>query len=227
MIKDNLGSVRKQIADTAAACGRDADTIQLLAVSKTFPIDCILQAVAAGQMCFGENYVDEAIDKISALASRGIEWHFIGAIQSNKTRVIATHFDWVQSVDREKIALRLQEQRPAEYEPLNVCIQVNVDEESTKSGALPDEVASLAKMIRACDRLKLRGLMAIPRASGNADEQLASFTKVAALYEGLRQEGYELDTLSMGMSADFVMAIKAGSTMLRIGSGIFGKRTAS
>jgi pyridoxal phosphate enzyme (YggS family) len=202
--------------------------VELLAVSKTFGADAVIAAAEAGQAAFGENYLQEALEKIAAVrATRPdleLEWHFIGPIQSNKTRPIAEHFDWVHSVDREKIAHRLSEQRPAHLPPLNSCLQVNISGEASKSGVLPTDVIAVAQAIAALPRLRLRGLMAIPEAEGDAEQQRAPFRQLHALFDQLRAEGLALDTLSMGMSGDMAAAIAEGATIVRIGSAIFGTR---
>lgn len=203
--------------------------VTLLAVSKTFGPDAVRQAQAAGQRAFGENYVQEGVEKILALselaAPSEIEWHCIGPLQSNKTRLVASHFDWVQSVDRFKIAERLNEQRPADLKPLQVCIQVNVDGGVTKSGVSPHELPALARAVSQLPRLRLRGLMCIPEPTDDADVQSAVFLQARALWDELRAGGYDIDTLSMGMSDDLEAAISAGSTMVRVGRSIFGSRT--
>ncbi len=204
--------------------------VTLLAVSKTFGPDAVRQAQAAGQRSFGENYVQEGVEKILALresaAPLPIEWHCIGPVQSNKTRLVASHFDWVQSIDRLKIAERLNEQRPPDFLPLQVCLQVNVDGGSTKSGVTPDELPALARAVSALPRLRLRGLMCIPEPTADVEQQRAVFQRARALWEGLRADGFEVDTLSMGMSDDLEAAISAGSTMVRVGRSIFGSRSA-
>lgn len=213
----NLQGVKARIARAAQAAGRDPASVTLLAVSKTHPVACIEQAIAAGQRAFGENYVQEALAKMRALP--GLEWHLIGPLQSNKTKVVAEHFDWVQTLERVKIGNRLSEQRPAGLPPLNVLIQVNVSGEASKSGVTIEEAARLAQAVAGLPRLRLRGLMAIP-APGMSQE----LWRMKALYDGLRAE-FNFDTLSMGMSADMEAAIAAGATMLRIGTAIFGERT--
>ncbi len=204
--------------------------VTLLAVSKTFGPGAVRQAQAAGQRSFGENYVQEGVEKILALresaAPLPIEWHCIGPVQSNKTRLVASHFDWVQSIDRLKIAERLNEQRPPDFLPLQVCLQVNVDGGSTKSGVTPDELPALARAVSALPRLRLRGLMCIPEPTADVEQQRAVFQRARALWEGLRADGFEVDTLSMGMSDDLEAAISAGSTMVRVGRSIFGSRSA-
>ncbi|MFC6670308.1 YggS family pyridoxal phosphate-dependent enzyme [Marinobacterium aestuariivivens] len=223
-IADNICAVRQQIAESAARCGRAPDSVRLLAVSKTRSADELRQACEAGQRAFGENYLQEALDKIEALKDLALEWHFIGPIQSNKTRPIAEHFDWVHSVDRIKVARRLSEQRPAGLPPLNVCLQVNISAEASKSGCLPDQVAELAREVASLPGLRLRGLMAIPEASGVPAEQRRPFAALRQLLEQLREELPQLDTLSMGMSGDMSAAIEEGATIVRIGTALFGPR---
>jgi len=226
-IRQNLQDITATIVATAQESGRAADTVQLLAVSKTFGPEAVLEAVAAGQRAFGENYLQEGLDKIRALQECGappLEWHFIGPIQSNKTRPIAEHFAWVHTVEREKIAQRLSEQRPAGMPPLQICLQVNISGEASKSGLAPAEVAALAHKVAALPKLKLRGLMAIPEPAADFDQQRAPFAQLRALYDQLNAEGLGLDTLSMGMSADLRAAIAEGATIVRVGSAIFGAR---
>jgi hypothetical protein len=224
-IASNMQAVRAAIADAAETCGRAPQDIELLAVSKTFSADAVREAYDAGQRRFGENYVQEGIDKIAALQGLQIEWHFIGPIQSNKTRPIAEHFDWVHGIDRLKIAERLSAQRPAGLPPLQVCLQVNVSGEASKSGVAPEEAETLAVQIAKLPNLKLRGLMAIPAPTDNIEEQRTAFARLRTLFERLNRGGLQLDTLSMGMSHDFPAAIAEGATMVRIGSAIFGART--
>lgn len=223
-LRKKLESTRLEIARHAAEFGRDPAGIRLLAVSKTKPAELVRAALDAGQDAFGENYLQDALPKIEALAETGIEWHFIGAIQSNKTRDIATCFDWVQTVDREKIIRRLDTQRPESMEPLNVLLQVNVDDETQKAGASPDALDALADAVADAPRLRLRGVMAIPKHSEDFASQRASFARVRACYEALQARFPQIDTLSMGMSGDLRAAIAEGSTMLRIGTSIFGPR---
>jgi PLP dependent protein len=222
----NLDAVRQRIALAAQVAGRDPRSITLLAVSKTFPAEDIRAALAAGQHAFGENYVQEALTKLDALADLrdSIEWHFIGPLQSNKTRPVAERFDWVHSVDRLKIAQRLAEQRPDGLPPLNVCIQVNVSGEASKSGVSPNEAAEVAHAVAALPKLHLRGLMAIPEPAGGIEEQRAPHRALRELFERLRADGLALDTLSMGMSGDLEAAVLEGATMVRIGTAIFGAR---
>lgn len=225
-IARHLDEVRQRIAKAAAAASRDPSSVALLAVSKTFPADDVRAAFNAGQRAFGENYVQESVAKIAELADlRGeIQWHFIGPLQSNKTKVVAEHFDWVHSVDRLKIAERLSAQRPAGMPALNVCLQVNVSGEESKSGVTPGDALALAHAIAALPNLKLRGLMAIPEAAGSLDEQRMPHRRLRELMDSLRADGLELDTLSMGMSADIEAAILEGATMVRVGTAIFGAR---
>jgi PLP dependent protein len=227
-ITDKLQAVDASIATAAAQVGRARNEVRLLAVSKTFPAQAVLDAMDAGQRLFGENYLQEALDKIAAVAQArpdaAVEWHFIGPIQSNKTRPIAAHFDWVHTVDRLKIAQRLSEQRPAGMAPMNICLQVNISGEASKSGAAPAELAELAQAVAQLPNLRLRGLMAIPEPETDPARQRAAFAQVRALYEQLRADGLALDTLSMGMSGDLAAAVAEGATIVRIGSAIFGQR---
>ena len=223
-IAHNIASVRAQIQAACQAAGRAPDSVQLLAVSKTWGADAVRQAHAAGQTAFGENYIQEAVDKIAALHDLPLQWHCIGPIQSNKTRLVAEHFDWVHSVDRLKIAQRLSEQRPAHLPPLQVCIQVNVDGGETKSGVSPQDLPALAQSVAALPRLQLRGLMTIPDPTETPAQMRAVHARARALFEALRLQGLPLDTLSMGMSADMDAAIAEGSTMVRVGTAIFGQR---
>jgi pyridoxal phosphate enzyme (YggS family) len=199
-----------------------------LAVSKTFPPEAVLEAMAAGQRAFGENYLQEALDKMQAVArmapGQAVEWHFIGPIQSNKTRPIATHFQWVHSVEKLKTAQRLSEQRPPELGPLNICLQVNISGEDSKSGVSVGELPALAQQVAALPNLRLRGLMAIPAPQDDPAMQREPFARLRGLFEGLRRDGLALDTLSMGMSADLGAAVLEGATIVRVGSAIFGVR---
>jgi pyridoxal phosphate enzyme (YggS family) len=230
MIADKLAQVNARIASACAAAGRPVQSVTLLAVSKTFGVAAIEAAHAAGQRRFGENYVQESLEKIAALADLAPrpEWHLIGPMQSNKTRVVAESFDWVHSLDRVKIAERLNAQRPAHLAPLSVCLQVNVSGEKTKSGLAPGEVADVARAVAALPRLRLRGLMAIPEPVEGSDleAQRRPHRALRALFETLRRDGLALDTLSAGMSADLEAAILEGATMVRVGSAIFGGRAA-
>jgi pyridoxal phosphate enzyme (YggS family) len=225
-IADNITRIRVQIQAACQAAGRAPDSVQLLAVSKTWGTDAVRQAHAAGQTAFGENYIQEAVDKINALRDLPLQWHCIGPIQSNKTRLVAEHFDWVHSIDRLKIAQRLSEQRPPELPPLQVCIQVNVDGGETKSGVSPKDLPELALAVAALPRLQLRGLMTIPEPAETDAQMRAVHRQAKDLFEQLRAQGLPLDTLSMGMSADMAAAIAEGSTMVRVGTAIFGQRDA-
>lgn len=224
VIPAQLQAVHARIAAACHAAGREPSGVALLAVSKTFGPEAVREAFAAGQAAFGENYIQEAVDKMAALADLSLQWHCIGPIQSNKTRLVAEHFDWAQTVDRLKIAQRLSEQRPADRPPLQVCIQVNVDGGVTKSGVAPADLSALARSVAALPRLQLRGLMCIPDPRPDFEAMKAVFMRAKALYEHLRAEGLALDTLSMGMSADLEAAVQAGSTMVRVGTAIFGGR---
>jgi len=223
-IADNLQAVKQRIARAAAASNRSASAIQLLAVSKTFGAAEIRQAWQCGQRSFGENFVQEAVAKIPALGDLAIEWHFIGPLQSNKTRPVAEHFAWVHSLEREKIARRLDEARPPHLPPLNVLIQINVSAEASKSGLMPGGEQALAATIATLPRLRLRGLMAIPEPTSDHALQRARFARLRMLFEALRRDHPAIDTLSMGMSADLEAAIAEGSTLVRVGSAIFGTR---
>ena len=227
-IAHNLQAVDDSIRAAAGAAGRARAEVQLLAVSKTFPVQAVLEAIAAGQYAFGENYLQEGLDKITAvsqaLPGHAVEWHFIGPIQSNKTRPIAASFDWVHTVERLKIAQRLSEQRPPELAPLNICLQVNISGEASKSGVAPEELLELAQHVAQLPRLRLRGLMAIPEPQADVALQRAVFARVRLLAGTLRAKGIALDTLSMGMSADLAAAVAEGATIVRVGSAIFGSR---
>ncbi|EKT4458840.1 YggS family pyridoxal phosphate-dependent enzyme [Pseudomonas putida] len=220
-LADNLSAISARIASAAQAVGRDPASVQLLAVSKTKPASAIREIHAAGVRDFGENYLQEALTKQQALSDLPLIWHFIGPIQSNKTKAIAEHFDWVHSVDRLKIAQRLSEQRPAGLAPLNICLQVNVSGEDSKSGCTPADLPALAKAVAALPNLRLRGLMAIPEPTEDRDTQEAAFASLRKLQEDL---GLGLDTLSMGMSHDLEAAIAQGATWVRIGTALFGAR---
>ena len=225
-LSHNLEAVRERIAAAARNAGRDPQSVELLAVSKTFPAPDVRAAHAAGQRAFGENYVQESVDKIEALADlrASIEWHFIGPLQSNKTRPVAERFDWVHSVDRLKIAERLSAQRPAGMAPLNVCLQVNVSGEDSKSGVTPQEAQQVARQIAALPNLRLRGLMSIPEPETSLEAQRAPHRQLRELFEALCAQGLALDTLSMGMSADLEAAVLEGATIVRVGTAIFGAR---
>jgi len=223
-IASNLQAVRTRIADAAKAAGRSPESVSLLAVSKTWPLGHVLEAVAAGQLAFGENYVQEGVEKTTAIAGHSLIWHFIGPLQSNKTRPVAEHFAWVHSIERLKIAERLSAQRPDYLPPLQVCVQVNVSGEASKSGCAPDEAPELCHAIAALPRLRLRGLMAIPEPSDDPAPQRAPFRQLRELLESIRATGLPLDTLSMGMSHDLEAAVAEGATIVRIGTAIFGER---
>lgn len=225
-ISANLQAVHARIAAAAGKAGRSAGSIALLAVSKTFPPECVRAAYAAGQSAFGENYVQEGVAKIAALADLPLEWHFIGPLQSNKTRPVAERFDWVHSIERLKIAERLSEARGPERPPLQVCVQVNVSGEASKSGVAPGEVEALAQAVARLPNLRLRGLMAIPEPTGDMAVARQRFATLRALRDRLNADaGLQLDTLSMGMSHDLDAAILEGATLVRIGTAIFGERT--
>jgi len=226
-ISSNLQTVRGRIAAACAGAQRPVDEVTLLAVSKTFGPEAVREAHAAGETAFGENYIQEAVEKQAVLADLPIAWHCIGPIQSNKTRLVAGHFAWAHTVDRLKIAERLSQQRPDDLPPLQVCIQVNVDGGASKSGVAPEEAADLAHAVAALPRVQLRGLMTIPEPAPDFEAQLAVHRKARALFDTLRDQGLALDTLSMGMTADLEAAIVAGSTMVRIGTAIFGGRPAA
>ena len=224
----HLQEVKRRIDAASLAAARPANSVTLLAVAKTFGADAVRAAFDAGQRAFGENYVQEALAKLETLRDlrAQTEWHLIGPLQSNKTRAVAENFDWVQSVDRLKIGQRLAEQRPAWLAPLNICLQVNISGEASKSGALPHEVPALAHTLAAlpAERVRLRGLMAIPEPAESAAERRAPLRTLRTLWQQLRSEGLALDTLSMGMSGDLEDAIAEGATLVRVGSAIFGAR---
>ncbi len=226
-IAQDIELVQQQIIAAASAANRDPIEITLLAISKTRPVEDIRAAISAGQEHFGENYLQDALPKIHSLKDEfpALCWHFIGAIQSNKTKDIAECFDWVHTVERLKIAKRLSDQRPQGLDPLQVCLQVNISGETSKSGIMASEVMQLATDVRSLPRLRLRGLMAIPAATDDIAQQRQAFAKLRQLFEQLNQQGFQLDTLSMGMSNDLESAIAEGSTMVRIGTAIFGART--
>ena len=223
-IGTNLKAVYARVLKAAQQSGRDSSEITLIAVSKTFSADCILAAYKAGQRVFGESYVQEALSKLAALP-KDIEWHFIGPLQSNKTRAVAEHFAWVHSVDRLRIAQRLSEQRPAGLPPLQICLQVNVSGEATKTGVTPEEVPVLASQLSKLPHLRLRGLMSIPEPTHDMVLQRARFARLRGLKEDVASHGIAVDTLSMGMSDDLEAAVLEGATLVRVGSAIFGKRT--
>lgn len=224
LIAHNLQAVHDRIARAIHAAGRLGDDISLIAVSKTVGIERVAEAYACGQRAFGENYVQEALEKVAALRDRAVEWHFIGPVQSNKTRQIAEHFDWVHSIDRGKIAERLAAARPAGRPPLDVCIQLNVSGEASKGGVTPGGELALAEVISGLPGLRLRGLMAIPEPTHDVGLQREQFARVRQARDALIAAGYALDTLSMGMSDDLEAAIAEGATMVRIGTAIFGPR---
>ncbi len=223
-IATRLAAVRRNIREAEDDAGRPPHSVTLLAVSKTFPTEAVRACAAAGQVRFGENYLQEALAKIAALADLHLEWHFIGPLQSNKTRPVAENFHWVHTIDRLKIAQRLNDQRPAHLPPLQVCIQVNTSGEASKSGVDFAELPALAAALRALPRLRLRGLMTIPAPSDDPVAQRAPFRALREALEGLNAEGYGLDTLSMGMSDDLEAAVAEGATLVRVGSAIFGAR---
>ncbi|GAB1233122.1 YggS family pyridoxal phosphate-dependent enzyme [Ferrigenium sp. UT4] len=223
-ILSNLQAVKRAIAAAASAAGRRGDAVRLLAVSKTFPATSVREAYQSGQTAFGENYLQEALDKIDALRDLPLEWHFIGPIQSNKTRPIAENFAWVHGVERLKIAERLSAQRPSQLPPLNLCLQVNVSGEASKSGVAPNDLLPLARAVAGLPHLRLRGLMAIPAPATDEEAQRVPFARMREWLEFLNRQGLQLDTLSMGMSHDFAAAIREGATLVRIGTAIFGAR---
>ena len=220
-----LQAVQARIAAAVAEAGRDAATLRLLAVSKTFDATAVRDLAACGQRAFGENYVQEALEKQTSLQDLPLEWHFIGPIQSNKSRAIAENFSWVHSVDRLKIAERLSAQRPPGLPPLQVCIEVNVSDETSKGGVMPTELSGLAEAVSTLPGVQLRGLMAIPAPTPDAAAQRAAFRQVRELFEALRARGHAIDTLSMGMSGDLEAAILEGATIVRVGTALFGERT--
>jgi pyridoxal phosphate enzyme (YggS family) len=224
IISGALQAVKQRIAAAARNTGRDPAQVTLLAVSKTFPAQAVQAAWEAGQRDFGESYVQEALDKIAALRNLPLEWHFIGPIQSNKTRPIAENFAWVHGIDRLKTAERLSVARPADLPDLQVCLQVNISGEASKSGIAPQELPALAQAVKALPRLELRGLMAIPEPTADTDLQRRRFAQLRQLLEQLNERGYALDTLSMGMSDDLEAAVAEGATIVRVGSAIFGAR---
>ena len=227
-IAHNLQKLLQRISDACAAAQRPPGSVQLLAVSKTFELELVQQALAQGQCAFGENYVQEGVGKILALRTagdaQGVQWHCIGPLQSNKSRLVAEHFDWVQSVDRLRIAQRLSEQRPPHLPDLQVCLQVNVDGGASKAGVGASELAALARAVQLLPRLRLRGLMCIPDPVPGFEAQKAVFARCRDVFDQLNDQGFAMDTLSMGMSDDLEAAISAGSTMVRVGRGLFGTR---
>ncbi len=226
-IQERLAAIRAQISACEQHYGREPGSVRLLAVSKTKPVAAVLAACQAGQQCFGENYLQDALAKIQdpRLADRDLEWHFIGPLQSNKTRSVATHFHWLHSLDRLKIAQRINDQRPHGLAPLQVCLQIKLGDESTKSGLEPSEALALANAVAELPRLRLRGLMTLPPAYDSFEDQCKPFRELRLLFEQLRQAGHPLDTLSMGMTNDMQAAIAEGATLLRIGTAIFGPRS--
>ena len=231
VISENWQATLSRVRLAAQNAGRAPDSVKVLAVSKTFPLPALIEAAAAGATAFGENYVQEGIAKIDAWREQGqarfpgVEWHFIGPLQSNKTRLVAEYFDWVHSVDRLKIAERLSSQRPTHLPALQVCVQVNISRETSKSGAMPEEVVTLAQQMALLPRLKVRGLMAIPEPQPDFVRQRTAFAALQHLWQECQQAGLPLDTLSMGMSADLEAAIAEGATIVRVGTAIFGRRT--
>ena len=226
-IERNLAQVQQKISAAAQRCGRSPEEVTLLAVSKTKPASAIAEAIAAGQRAFGENYAQEGVDKIryfQETGATGLQWHFIGPLQSNKSRLVAEHFDWCHTVDRLRIASRLNDQRPAHLPPLNVLIQINISDEQSKSGIAPDELDALAAQIAQLPRLALRGLMAIPAPEADYARQFAVASQMAVAFSALKSRYPGVDTLSLGMSDDMEAAIAAGSTLVRIGTAIFGAR---
>jgi pyridoxal phosphate enzyme (YggS family) len=224
-VTENLRKIRDLLAKSAIEARRDPATVKLLAVSKKQPVDKILEAARGGQRDFGENFVQEALAKIQATASNGLIWHFIGHLQTNKTRDVAEHFDWVHTIDRRKTAERLSRQRPVDLQPLNVCLQVNIDQEASKSGIDPAALPELAQAVASLPNLRLRGLMCLPEIRTTFDAQRQTFSKLRELAESLAESGFDIDTLSMGMSDDYRAAIAEGATIVRIGTAIFGPRT--
>ena len=224
MIENNLQMVRARMTAACRAAGRDSSEVALLAVSKTFSVEAVAEAHAAGQGAFGENYIQEAVQKIIALRHLNLQWHCIGPVQSNKTRLVAEHFDWVHTVDRLKTAQRLSEQRPAHLPALQVCIQVNVDGGAGKSGVPPEDALVLAHQVATLPNLRLRGVMSIPEPTPDFAASCAVFERVRAVFNALKMAGLPIDALSIGMSADLEAAIHSGSTMVRVGSAIFGVR---
>lgn len=223
-VTENLALIKDLLALSAKQAEREPDAVKLLAVSKKQPLSSILAAADAGQRDFGENFVSEGLEKIEQTRDLGLTWHFIGHLQSNKTRPVAEYFDWVHTVDKLKTAQRLSTQRPASMAPLNICLQVNIDGETSKSGVLPDAVAALAEGCATLPNLRLRGLMCLPAIREQFDEQRVPFAALRMLAEELSQRGIALDTLSMGMSGDYRAAISEGATIVRIGTALFGER---
>ncbi len=223
-ISHKLSAIRQRLQQAEVLSGREDDPVTLLAVSKQQPAAAIAACHAQGQRCFAESYLQEALPKLDALQALAIEWHFIGRLQANKTAAVARHFSWVQSVDRFRIARRLSQQRPPELTPLNVCVQVNISADPAKAGVGSDDVAELCRQIDGLPALRLRGLMAIPAVAGTSALRRQEFARLRRLYQSLREQGFALDTLSMGMSGDLEEAVLEGATMVRIGSALFGQR---
>lgn len=223
-LSERLNQVREQIQQAEIKYGRTPGSVNLVAVSKRHPLSAISEAVEAGQLDFGENFVQESLEKITSLGNRSLKWHFIGHLQSNKSNEVAHHFDWVHTIDREKIARRLSGQRPEAMKPMNICIQVNLDQEPNKSGVTPEEVPDLAERIAGLPRLRLRGLMALPAANTLFQQQRLTFARLRELNQNLADRGIITDTLSMGMTSDLEAAIAEGATHVRVGTAIFGPR---
>ena len=224
-VTENLALIRNLLATAATEADRDPDSINLLAVSKKQPLEKIVEAAAAGQRDFGENFVQEGLDKIQAASNADLAWHLIGHLQSNKTRVVAEYFDWVHTIDKLKTAARLSQQRPARLQPINICLQVNIDDEPGKSGVRVDNVRALAVACAELPGIRLRGLMCLPAIRQGFAAQREPFARLRQIFEDLQPEGLSLDTLSMGMSGDFRAAIFEGATIVRIGTALFGERT--
>ncbi len=225
-VTENLKLISNLLASSAVEAEREPDAVRLMAVSKKQPLEKIIEAAAAGQKDFGENFVQEGLEKIAKTRGKGLIWHFIGHLQSNKTRLVAENFDWVHSVDRLKIAQRLGEQRPADLGPINICLQVNIDDESSKGGVRPEDVPRLARDVSTLDNVSLRGLMCLPQNRSDFAAQREPFARLREMAESMRSSGVDMDTLSMGMSGDFRAAIHEGATIVRIGTSIFGERAA-
>jgi len=223
-VTENFRKIQDLLAKAAADAGRSADQIRLLAVSKKKPAEAVLEAYSAGQRDFGENFVQEGLDKIATVDRDDAVWHFIGHLQANKTKAVSEHFQWVHTIDRLKIARRLSAQRPHYAADLNVCIEVNIDAEDNKSGVAANEVGDLALAVADLPRLKLRGLMCLPAIRDDFDEQRQPFARLRALMNALNKSGMQMDTLSMGMTADYAAAIREGATIVRIGTALFGAR---
>lgn len=224
-VTENLAKISDLLAKAAVEAQREPGSVKLLAVSKRQSLDKVLEAHASGQRDFGENLVQEAVEKIRETRDLELTWHFVGHLQSNKTRVVAEYFDWVHTIDKLKTAKRLSQQRPADRDPLNICIQVNVDGEASKSGIMPNELPELARACVDLPNLRLRGLMCLPAIRHDNDEQRKPFARLREMAESLRADGIEVDTLSMGMTDDYRAAILEGATIVRIGTAIFGERS--